>query len=467
MSGTAPAPTTRRRHSIRIARGAAGLLAIFLLGGAPAEARTGLGDPFFPGTGNPGYDVGHYGVRLSYSPGSGELRARATIEATASVPLSRFSLDLDGLRVSGVSVDGVPARFSRGGGKLKVVPAAPLGAGAAFTAVVDYRGVPHRFIDPDGSAEGWIRTEDGAVTLSEPVGTATWLPCNDTPADKASFSFEITVPAWLKGVANGRLASVRGEGGRKTFAWEEAQPMAPYLAVIAIGRGKLVESEIAGIPAWTFVGPGLAGDSVGLRSLPEIVAFESRAFGPYPFDALGSIVDLAPIDYALETQTRPIYPFPPGRVLVVHEMAHQWFGDSVGLTRWPEIWLNEGFATWAEWYYAEHHGGRPAGRVFRRLYRTPATATSFWNPPSGRPGKAESLFDTSVYLRGALAIQALREKIGTPSLLTILRRWTAEHHHANATIDQFISLSEEVSGQQLDSFFNDWLFRSGKPVGYG
>jgi aminopeptidase N len=447
--------------------GLLGVVAVWLLGAGAAQARTGLGDPFFPAAGNPGYDVISYAVHLSYLPGSGEIRAAAIVSATATQPLRRFSLDLDGLKVREVTVGGVRARFSHKDVKLAVTPSSSIPVGTKFAAAVHYRGVPRRVIDPDGSAEGWIRTADGAVGLGEPVGTAAWLPCNDTPRDKAIFRFGISVPEGLKAVANGRLVKVlRGAKG-KTYSWNEEQPMAPYLAMVDIGRGRLTRGEIDGVPAWTLVDPKLARSSRrGLRALPRIVRFESQAFGPYPFDALGSVVDSVPIDYALETQTRPVYAFAPPLTFVVHEMAHQWFGDSVGLTRWPEIWLNEGFATWTEWYYAERHGGRSARQVFTRLYRTPASATQFWDPPSGHPGVAKNLFATSVYQRGAMALQALRERIGTPDLLALLRDWAAQHRYGNATIPQFIALAEEVSGGQLDRFFNDWLYKRGKPRGY-
>jgi aminopeptidase N len=433
------------------------------------EARAGVRDPFFPGLGDRGFDVVHYGVGLAYSPASGELRASARIAATARTRLDRFSLDLDGLRVTEVSVDGKRARFSHRAKKLVVAPATRLGEGERFLIVIRYRGRPRPVTDPDGTLEGWIRTDDGALAIGEPVGTAAWLPCNDVPADKASFDFRLTVPGRLTGVANGRLIAVHRRDGRATFVWRETQPMAPYLAVVDIGRSHLERSEVAGRPAWLAVDSGLksAGRSV-LDRFAEIVGFESRAFGPYPFEALGSIVDPAPLEYAaLETQTRPIYFSRADRTTVVHEMAHQWFGDSVGLTGWPEIWLNEGFATWAEWYYAERHGGRSAHQVFMRLYRTPATATDFWSPPPGHPGTVEHLFAPSIYERGGMALQALREEIGMGTFLTLLRRWTAEHRHANATIPQFIDLAEEVSGRDLDKLFDDWLYLRGKPPGYG
>jgi aminopeptidase N len=428
---------------------------------APAAS----GEPFFPRSGSEAYDVSNYDVRLAYRPRSGRLNATATIEATAARRLRRLSLDLFGLEATAVTVDGRKAAFSRGRGKLKITPAGALAAGAAFSVSVRYSGRPRQVIDPDGSAEGWYRTGDGALAVGEPVGTASWLPCNDTPRDKASFDFQLTVPRGLKAVANGRLLGVAHGGPRSTYEWRESQPMAPYLAVIDIGRGRLQHSRVAGLPSWTLVDPRLAKLSgPALRSLPEVIRFESRIFGPYPFEAAGSIVDVAGFGYALETQSRPIYAFVPDRTTVVHETAHQWFGDSVGLERWPEIWLNEGFATWTQWYYAERHGGPSARQVFRRLLRVPASETNLWDPPPARPGSAEKLFAPSTYVRGAMALEALRIKIGTSDLLRVLRRWTTEHRHGNARIGEFFALAEQVSGRRLDSLFQRWLYRGGKPV---
>jgi aminopeptidase N len=432
--------------------------------GASAAAQSQASEPFFPRSGNPGYDVSAYDVHLSYQPRNGMLRATTTIQARASQRLSRFSLDLEGLEVTGVSVDGKPARFARGRGKLKVLPRVPPAAGQEFTTVVTYQGKPGLVTDPDGSQEGWYRTEDGALAVGEPVGTAAWIPCDNTPLDKASFSFQISVPRGLKGVANGRLTGVARRGSRTVFAWSETEPMAPYLAVIDIGRGKLTRGKIAGVPAWTLVDPRLARDSWPvLRALPEVIRFESDIYGPYPFGAAGSLVDVAGFAYALESQTRPIYAFVPDLTTVVHETAHQWFGDSVGLKRWPNIWLNEGFATWTQWYYAERHGGASARQTFRTLYRVPASNTKFWDPPSGHPGQAKNIFATSTYVRGAMALEALRLQVGTQKMLKTLRRWTTEHRYGNADIDQFIALANEVSGRQLGPLFQRWLYKPGKP----
>ncbi|MGE0066614.1 MAG: M1 family metallopeptidase, partial [Solirubrobacterales bacterium] len=313
--------------------------------------------------------------------------------------------------------------------------------------------------------EGWIETNDGALAVGEPLGTASWLPCNTVPADKASFEVAVTVPARLKAISNGRMVARGRAPGRRTYVWREGTPMSPYLATVDIGRGQLRKSTVAGLPAWTLIDPLLEKYSLPiLAKLDEVIAFEQKIFGPYPFDSAGSIVDYAPgVGYALETQSRPIYLFVPDLTTVVHETAHQWFGDSVGLQRWPNIWLNEGFATWAEWYYAEHHGGRSAREIFRALYKLPATKAEFWEPPSGHPGQAKNLFAPSTYIRGGMALEALRIKIGTEPMLKVLRRWATEHRYGSAHIKQFTALAEEVSGANLGPLFQRWLYQRGKP----
>ncbi len=444
-------------------------VAIVALGtGGVAAARTaagGLGDPFFPRQGNGGYDVRSYDLRLRVHPERDLLQGTVRIRATATEDLGSFSLDLRGLEVIGARVDDAPVRRSRAAQKLILGPP-PIAAGQEFTAVVRYRGRPRAILDRDGSREGWINTDDGSVVVAEPRGAPTWFPVNDALTDKAEFEFRVTVPRPLKAIANGSLVKRVRRGQRSVWRWSAREPMAPYLATVATGRFRLRESDEAGIKALSAIDPRLWPESRGpLRKTGRVLALFESLFGPYPFEVTGAIVDDAPmVGYALETQTRPVYDRRPRVTLIAHELAHQWFGDSVGLTTWPEIWLNEGFATWAQWRWAEQAGGPTTAERLERLSATPATAGGFWNPPpAGVPGPGE-LFSDSVYVRGAMALEVLRQQVGEPTFVAILREWTAAHAYGNATIAEFVALAEARSGQELGPLFDAWLYQPGKPT---
>ena len=378
----------------------------------------------------------------------------------------RFDLDLRGFDISALRVDGGPASFRRDGQELVVTPAAGLPAGAVFTVAVAYAGVPSVVTDPDGSIEGWVPTDDGAFVVGEPQGSPAWYPVNDNPRDKATYSFAVTVPAGLTVMANGVLVSSASSGGRTTWVWRESSPMAPYLATATLGRFDLTTSAVGGIPSYVAVDPTLSTSSV-LRKLPDIVRFYSSTYGPYPFDAVGAIVDDAPdVGYSLETQTKPVFYRPPDEATLAHELSHMWYGDSVTLTEWPDIWLHEGFATWSEWIWSEHTGRKSAHKWFTTLYNTPARNTTFWTPPPGDPGSAGNLFDGTIYDRGAMTLQALREKVGDPVFFRILRDWATRHRYGNVTTAQFVALAERRSGQDLGDFFDVWLYQPAKPTSW-
>jgi aminopeptidase N len=369
------------------------------------------------------------------------------------------------LHVTSVAVDGAPAAYRQRGSELTVTPAAAIAAGTRFQVGVDYRGRPRPLIGADGFPTGWIPTRNGAFVGNEPRGAITWFPCNDVPADKASYSFSVTVPRGRVAVANGSLESVTAYRRRRTFVWREAEPMSTYLATVTTGRFRLRSGTVGGIPSWTAIAPGLGARSgPALRSTAAVIARFASYFGPYPFSSVGAIADRGFPGFALETQTRPLYGEAVKPIVLVHELAHQWFGDAVTIASWRDIWLNEGFATWSEWLWRTN--GRDAGlrSFFRKGYHArPRFGRRLWRVAPGNPG-IRKLFGLSVYDRGALTLEALREKLGDPAFYAILRRWVADHLYASASTQDFISLAESVSGQQLDHFFHVWLYQRGRPA---
>lgn len=298
----------------------AGALAVCLLAltGCDDDGRAdagapGVGDPYFPLAGNGGYDVSHYGLTLSYDPGTGRLTGRAVVTARATRDLAAFDLDLAGLDVRDVTVGGRRAGVRRSGQELTVRPAGAVGAGETFETVVRYSGRPRTLTDPDGSQEGWLPTADGALALGEPVGGMAWFPGDHHPSDKAAYDLTVTVPEGLTAVSNGQLTRATTSGGRTTYTWHTAEPMASYLATLAIGRYEVRRSTTGGgVPVYTAVDPEQADDSRAvLARLPEIMDWATYNFGPYPFSSTGAVVERpGDAEYALETQNRPVFPAP-------------------------------------------------------------------------------------------------------------------------------------------------------------
>jgi aminopeptidase N len=434
---------------------------------AQGPGAAGLGDPYFPLAGNGGYQVDHYEIALAFRPRSGRVRASVAISAVSTQALSAFNLDLRGLRVGSVTVDGAPAAFRRSGSELTVTPGVPIASGRPFQVVVAYGGRPHPVKSPDGFPTGWLPTRRGAFVASEPRGAITWFPCNDHPADKASFRFTVTVPRSRVAVANGALESVTRSRRARTYVWRAPEPVATYLATVAIDRYRLMRGSAGGIPSWTAVLHRKARHQrFVLRPTARVLARFGSYFGAYPFSTTGGISVDGFDGVALETQTRPIYGTGFKRIIVVHELAHQWFGDAVSVRSWQDIWLNEGFATWSEWLWRTGGSDRGLRRIFRRLYHAPRRfKRALWRVAPGDP-TPKKMFGLSVYNRGALTLEALRQLIGDPVFYAILRRWVAEHLYGNASTAEFVALAEAESGRELDRFFAIWLYQQKKPRGW-
>ncbi len=437
---------------------------------------SGIGDAYFPIDGNGGYDVRNYDVHARYDIPSGGVSGWTTVDAVAGRTLTSFNLDLV-LSVDSVSltVDGapVPSTYRKDGKhELVVTPSTAIPAGASFAVRVDYHGVP-RGIGYKGK-HPWISSSREAMATNEPHIAPWWFPANDHPRDKATFDIEVTVPRGHQAISNGEFKGkeLDPSGEWVSWRWRMNQPMTTYLAFFAAGKFATESGTSRGLPYFNAVSKQLSPANRTramklMRRSPGIVRWLETQLGPYPFESTGGVTTSVYSGFALENQSRPTYPYLGNggyaRSIVVHELAHQWFGDDVSIDRWRDIWLNEGFATWSEWKYAEAHGGRHAQKTLRSRYSSYFASDSFWNLRIGDPGP-KRLFAYPVYERGAMTVQALRHRIGNKDFRRLLRTWVAQRSEGNGRVGEFRRLAEEISGEKLGGFFRAWLFTGKKPA---
>ncbi|MCQ9180500.1 M1 family metallopeptidase [Streptomyces sp. IBSBF 2953] len=435
---------------------------------APTPGADGIGDAYFPQLGNGGFDARHYDLSLAYDPGTDRLDGRTTITARATQNLSSFDLDLQKLEVSRVEVDGRRAQFTRTGDEIRITPRGAIRKGRTFEVAVTYGGVPEPLGGPIvfGSAYGWMKTADGVFVACEPNAASTWFPSSDHPSDKAAYDIRIKAPRGLTAVSNGRLVSTYDKGASTYTHWRETKPMATYLATATIGKFDVKTGTTpGGTPIYVAIDPVLANsNSVDVYGVTAAATdYWSQVFGPYPFEETGAIVDDMPqAGFSLEVQSKPAYSAVRNESTIVHELAHQWFGDSVSVAHWKDIWLNEGFATYAQWLWAEHQGTRSAHDSFLAGYNARPADNAFWQTAVGDPQR-DTMFASAVYQRGAMTLQVLRERIGDKAFFKLLPAWTRLHRYGNADTDDFVRLAERISGRQLDDLFRTWLFTPGKP----
>lgn len=447
---------------------------------APAsEAKPGapgVGDSLYPGFGNSGYDVQQYTLDLTVNNiKTGDLDGVATIEAEATQPLSSFNLDFIGFAIEAITVNGEPATFDRDGQELTITPAQPLAAGEAFVVQITYSGAPK---DTSSMAAegliGWIAYRDGIFVLSEPDGAATFFPVNDHPLDKAVYILRITVPKPYVVAANGVLEETIERGNMTTFVWKERDLMASYLVTVNIAEFDLeAEQSPKGIPIRNYYPADLdEAYREPFARQAEMLDFFSGSFGPYPFEVYGSVViNSKELKTALEAQTLSVFgvgaldlrDMENTEQLVAHELAHQWFGDSVSVADWSDIWLNEGFATYAEGLWVEHiEGGGALDKWVKDTYACVEELGDKAVPP-GSPA-ADDLFNVSIYCRGGLALHALRLEVGDKVFFEILRTYYNRYQRGNARTKDFIAVAEEVSGEDLSAFFDAWLYAPAMPA---
>ncbi|MFF4708365.1 M1 family metallopeptidase [Streptomyces sp. NPDC001288] len=461
----------RLSRSARLAAVATAAAASFVIAAAPApvQGAPGIGDPYFPELGNGGFDARHYDLDVAYNPDTDRLDGVTTLTARATQNLYSFDLDLQKLEVARVEVNGRNARFTRSGDEITITPRSTLPKGREFTVSVTYGGIPEALSGPIvfGSDYGWMKTADGVFVACEPNAASTWFPSSDHPSDKATYDIRIKAPKGLTGVSNGRLVSTYDKGASTYTHWRESRPMATYLATATIGKFDVRTGRTpSGIPIYVAIDPVLANsNSVDVYAVTAAATdYWSKLFGPYPFEETGAIVDDMPeAGFSLEVQSKPAYSAVRNESTIVHELAHQWFGDSVSVAQWKDIWLNEGFATYAQWLWAEHQGTRSAHDSFLAGYDSRPADNAFWQTVVADPQR-DTMFASAVYQRGAMTLQMLRERIGDTAFFKLLPAWTKLHRYGNADTADFIRLAEKISGQQLDDLFRTWLFTPGKPA---
>jgi aminopeptidase N len=417
-------------------------------------------DPYVPHHGDDSFDVEHYRLELDYSVESNHLGGRATLTAVAQGDLDRFELDLFHLRVSKVTVDGAAAaKYSHHKNRLVVRPRTTIAAGQTFTIVVAYAGSPKPMPGLDGDA-GWEELADGAIVASQPHGAPSWFPCNDRPSNKATYEIEVTAPAGYVVVANGVLESSRRRSSSVVWTHVEKAPMATYLAVVHVGRYDTITGG-SSVPIRTVFPTGMPRATVEtFGRQDDMMSLFVRRFGDYPFEGYTAVITADELEIPLEAQGLSTFGSNfcttewDHQRLIAHEMAHQWFGNSVTLTRWRDIWLHEGFACYAEWLWSEESGGPTADE--RAAEHWALLADQPQDLVLGDPGP-DLMFDDRVYKRGALLLHALRRTVGDESFFELVRAWTSRFARGSATTDEFVAVAAEVCGASVGSLFDPWL----------
>ncbi|MET7685445.1 M1 family metallopeptidase [Streptomyces sp. NPDC005423] len=477
------------RYRTRVTAPAAALIgtAAALTIGSPAsavprgngtEGGETLGDPVFPGLGNDGYRVLAYDLDLAYDATTRLVDATATLKLRTTETLTRFSLDALGLDIRTVRVNGRTAGFEQAGEKLRITPGAALPARSWAEVRVEYSADPRRAL----THTGWVPTPDGFAVCGQPDSAHTVFPCNDHPADKADFTFRLTVPDGLRGVANGQLVCTeRLDDGRTAYSYRSRSPIATELVQLTVGDYVVKERQGPhGLPLRDVVPAARAAAlEPALALTPGLVDWLEQRLGAYPFETYGLLPcnsdDPGAFDFTgLETQTLTLYK--PNFLLqeesrigshMMHELVHSWFGNSVSPGTWADLWLNEGHADFYGLLYRYERGWADSlglTTMEARMKDTYARGDQ-WRHDSGPVAapNAADLFDSQRYLGGVLVLYALRQLVGEDTFHAVERAFLARHRDSTATTADYIAVASEVSGQDLSGFLRDWLYGTSTP----
>ena len=431
---------------------------------AKKAAQPPVIDPYLPANGNFGYRVSRYELDLEYKVAINRLAGSATITAVTLAALRTFTLDLsDALSVSKVSVNGKrPAQFRLSSGKLHITLADALPAGAAMTIAVRYNGTPRPLYSYWGDV-GFEELSEGVLVAGQPNGAASWFPCDDHPSAKASFRIQISTESPYYALANGELLSKRARAGMTTWTYEQAEPTSTYLITLQIGIYNRQRMAKNGVQMHAVLPDRLRRNfEQDFADQPQMMKLFVKLFGPYPLDS-GYTVVVTDDDLEIPLEAQGISIFGANHCdgqgsaerLIAHELAHQWFGNSVTAKRWRHIWLHEGFACYAEWLWSEHSGGRTAEEWARHYHQrlTDSPQDLFLADPG-----PQDMFDDRVYKRGALTLHVLRGRIGDESFFALLKDWTARYRHGTVVTDDFTGLAANYANESLRPLWDAWLY---------
>ena len=356
---------------------------------------------------NLGFHVTHYDLNFDYKVAPNRLDAVATLTLTTWRELNHLTLDL----TSGLAVRRVEAssgfgvkRYRQSGGKLRITFDQFIPVDTELQLTIRYGGTPRPRRTAWGLL-GWEELENGALTANQPDGAPSWFPCDDTPDEKATYTF-----------------NVRADRGYVAVTNTTARPMATYLATVQVGqfhRVALGRNTVAWLPPRTQVGD--------LDKQQAMLDYFETVFGPYPFEDYQVVVHEDELEIPLEAQGLSIFGVNHLRGnerLIAHELAHQWFGNSLGIAQWEDIWLNEGFACYAEWLWADFSGQMPIDASVRTHYDKIAPMHFTLKDPGPR-----DMFDDRVYKRGAITLHALRRTAGDPAFFAAVRDYVARGAH--------------------------------------
>lgn len=426
-------------------------------------------DPYLPNNGNFGYRVSRYELDLEYKVASHRLSGAATITAVALASLQTFTLDLsDALRVNKVTVNGRrPAGYTTSSGKLRIRLAAALPPGSAMSISVRYGGTPRPIRTVWGEV-GFEELSNGALVAGQPNGSPSWFPCDDHPSSKASYRIQISTDSPYYAVAPGELVARRVRAGQTTWTYEQPEPTSTYLAAVQIGMYELHRLAKAPVPMQAVIPDRLrANFTHDFARQPAMMKLFVKLFGPYPLSA-GYTVVVTDDDLEIPLEAQGVSVFGANHCdgtreserLIAHELAHQWFGNSVTARRWRDIWLHEGFACYAEWLWSEQSGGRSAEHLARQHYARLRAAPQ--DLLLSDPGPRD-MFDDRVYKRGALTLHALRGTIGDDRFFALLRDWTTRHRHGTVVTDDFTGLAANYANVSLRPLWEAWLYSTQLP----